>query len=144
MHQLTSNPNVAVATAARELLGTAGFGLIYLTIFIAYATGINATYFSIFRISRALAEDKELPAFYHQKFWRFGTKGNLFTTVLIILATVLFDFNAIVNLSSGAFLVCYLGRFCRCLAAAQKDWRIFGSHRHGLPADAVYFCGLYV
>lgn len=111
MHQLTSNPNVAVATAARELLGTAGFGLIYLTIFIAYATGINATYFSIFRISRALAEDKELPAFYHQKFWRFGTKGNLFTTVLIILATVLFDFNAIVNLSSGAFLVCYLAVF---------------------------------
>lgn len=68
MHQLISNPNVAVATAAKELLGTAGFGLIYLTIFIAYATGINATYFSIFRISRALAEDKELPAFYHQKF----------------------------------------------------------------------------
>ena len=58
-----------------------------------------------------MAEDKELPAFYHQKFWRFGTKGNLFTTVLIILATVLFDFNAIVNLSSGAFLVCYLAVF---------------------------------
>ena len=52
MHQLTSNPNVAVATAARELLGTAGFGLIYLTIFIAYATGINATSVSYTHLAR--------------------------------------------------------------------------------------------
>lgn len=111
MHQLTANPNVAVAIAAKKLLGNLGFGLVYLTIFIAYTTGINATYFSIFRISRALSEDKELPAFYRQKFWRFGTKGNLFTTIMIILATVFFNFNAIVNLSSGAFLVCYLAVF---------------------------------
>ncbi len=111
MHQLTANPNVAVAIAAKKLLGNLGFWLVYLTIFIAYTTGINATYFSIFRISRALSEDKELPAFYRQKFWRFGTKGNLFTTIMIILATVFFNFNAIVNLSSGAFLVCYLAVF---------------------------------
>ena len=87
MHQLTSNPNVAVATAARELLGTAGFGLIYLTIFIAYATGINATYFSIFRISRALAEDKELPAFII-KILAFRHKGT-FHNGTHHLATVL-------------------------------------------------------
>ncbi len=108
---LQKHPNVAVAIAAKKLLGNFGFYLIYLTIFIAYATGVNATYFSIFRISRALSEDRELPAFYREKFWRFGTKGNLFTTILIIAATLLFDFNAIVNLSSGAFLVCYLAVF---------------------------------
>ncbi len=112
MHQLLDDPNVAVAIAAKKLLGNLGFDLIYVTIFIAYATGVNATYFSIFRISRALSEDKELPAFYREKFWRFGTKGNLFTTTLIVIATLLFDFNAIVNLSSGAFLVCYLAVFC--------------------------------
>ncbi|MCM1323355.1 MAG: APC family permease [Acetobacter sp.] len=110
--ELTAHPNVAVAIAAKKLLGNLGFDLIYLTIFIAYATGVNATYFSIFRISRALSEDRELPAFYREKFWRFGTRGNLLTTALIVLATLLFDFNAIVNLSSGAFLVCYLAVFC--------------------------------
>lgn len=109
--ELLSHPNVAVAVAAKKLLGQVGFIMVYLTIFIAYMTGINATYFSIFRISRALADDKELPAFYRRTFWRFGTQGNLFTTSLIVLATVLFDFNAIVNLSSGAFLVCYLAVF---------------------------------
>ncbi len=120
MHELTANPNVAVAVAAKKLLGETGFILIYLAIFIAYATGINATYFSIFRISRALSEDKELPKFYREKFWRFGTKGNLFTTILIILATVLFDFNAIVNLSSGAFLVCYLAVFTAAWRLRQE------------------------
>lgn len=110
--ELTAHPNIAVALAAKKLFGEVGFILIYITIFIAYATGINATYFSIFRISRALSEDKELPAFYHETLWRFGTKGNLLTTLLIVGATLLFDFNAIVNLSSGAFLVCYLAVFC--------------------------------
>lgn len=111
LHELLAHPNTAVATAAHKLLGPVGFGLIYLTIFIAYATGVNATYFSIFRISHALSDDKELPAFYREKFWRFGTKGNLLTTALIVAATLLFDFSAIVNLSSGAFLVCYLAVF---------------------------------
>lgn len=120
LSQLLGNPNVAVATAAKKLLGNIGFGLVYLTIFIAYTTGINATYFSIFRISRALSEDKELPAFYRHKFWRFGTKGNLFTTILIILATVFFNFNAIVNLSSGAFLICYLAVFSAAWRLRKK------------------------
>lgn len=111
MNILQQDPNVAVAIAAKKLLGNWGFDLIYLTIFIAYATGVNATYFSIFRISRALSEDHELPEFYREKLWRFGTKGNLFTTTLIIVATLLFDFSAIVNISSGAFLVCYLAVF---------------------------------
>lgn len=110
-HQLMANPNVAMAVAAKKLMGNTGFILVYITIFIAYATGVNATYFSIFRISRALSEDRELPAFYRETFWRFGTKGNLFTTLLIIIATLLFDFNAIVNISSGAFLICYLAVF---------------------------------
>lgn len=122
---LAADADVAVALAARRLLGTWGFGLVYLTIFLAYATGINATYFSIFRITRRLSEDKTLPAFYHETFWRFGTKGNLLTTVLIMAATVVFDFNSIVNLSSGAFLVCYLSVF----AAA---WRL----RHKISASS--------
>lgn len=121
---LAADADVAVALAARRLLGTWGFGLVYLTIFLAYATGINATYFSIFRITRQLSKNGELPAFYHETFWRFGTKGNLLTTVLIMAATVVFDFNSIVNLSSGAFLVCYLSVF----AAA---WRL----RHKISAS---------
>lgn len=118
--ELLAQPNVAVAVAAKKLLGQTGFVMVYLTIFIAYMTGINATYFSIFRISHALADDKELPAFYRRTFWRFGTQGNLFTTSLIVLATLLFDFSAIVNLSSGAFLVCYLAVFTAAWLLRKK------------------------
>lgn len=117
---LMSDADVAVAIAARRLLGNWGFGLVYLTIFLAYATGINATYFSIFRITRQLSKNGELPAFYHETFWRFGTKGNLLTTILIMMATVMFDFSSIVNLSSGAFLVCYLSVFAAAWRLRRK------------------------
>lgn len=50
-----------------------------------------------------------LPAIYERKFWRQGTWGNFTTTALIIAATVAFDFSSIVNLSSAAYLVSYLG-----------------------------------
>ena len=50
-------------------------------------------------------------------FFRNGTWGNLLTTILIILATLFFDFNSIVNLSSGAYLVSYLAIFA-------ANWRL--------------------
>ena len=83
----------------------------------AFVSGINATFFSIFRISRSLGEQKVLPAIYERKFWRQGTWGNFTTTALIIAATVAFDFSSIVNLSSAAYLVSYLGIFA-------ADWRL--------------------
>ena len=84
---------------------------------VAFVSGINATFFSIFRISRSLGEQKVLPAIYERKFWRQGTWGNFTTTALIIAATVAFDFSSIVNLSSAAYLVSYLGIFA-------ADWRL--------------------
>lgn len=108
---LTSNADVAVTMAAKELLGQAGYILIYIAAFIAFVTGISATFFSLFRISRSLGRQEILPHFYVEKFWRHGSYGNLLTVVLITLATVSFDFNAIVNVASGAFLFSYLAIF---------------------------------
>jgi len=109
--ELYGNPDTAVATAAKRLLGSGGQAVMYLTAVIAFISGISATFFSIFRITRSLAHQHILPAFYMHTFWRHGTFGNLLTTVLIMLATVFFDFTSIVNLSSAAFLVSYLGVF---------------------------------
>ena len=89
----------------------------FLAAVLAFVSGINATFFSIFRISRSLGEQKVLPAIYERKFWRQGTWGNFTTTALIIAATVAFDFSSIVNLSSAAYLVSYLGIFA-------ADWRL--------------------
>lgn len=110
-HDLRANADTAVAIAADRLLGKYGFAIMYFAALLAFISGISATYFSIFRISQSLGEFKILPEFYHQKFWRRGTKGNLLSTVLLAIATVYFDFSSIVNFSSGAYLVSYLGVF---------------------------------
>ncbi len=109
--ELTDNADTAVAGVARKLMGTIGYGAVYIAAVIAFITGINATFFSIFRINRSLAEQNILPNIYIRRLWRFGTWGNLLTAALIILATICFDFSSIVNISSAAFLVSYLGIF---------------------------------
>ena len=109
--ELHQNADIAVAVAAKKLLGAWGYELMYVAAVFAFISGINATFFSIFRISRSLGEQKILPHFYVQKFWRHGTFGNLLTSTLILLATLYFNFSAIVNLASAAYLVSYLGVF---------------------------------
>ena len=111
LKELEQNSETAIAHAARMLLGDWGYAALYVAAGLAFVTGISATFFSIFRISRSLAKQNVLPKLYGEKFWRMGTKGNMLTVTLVVLATVLFDFSSIVNLSSGAFLVSYLGIF---------------------------------
>ncbi len=108
---LQKNPDVAVALVAKELLGEYGSAAIYVAAVVAFITGISATFFSIFRISHSLTQQKILPAVYVRRFWREGSWGDFLSTLLIVLATVLFDFSDIVNFSSGAFLLSYLGIF---------------------------------
>lgn len=108
---LVKNADTAVAIAADKLLGKGGYALLYVAAVLAFISGINATFFSIFRISHALAGQKILPEFYRRKFWRRGTYGNVLSAMLILLAAIYMDFSAIVNLSSGAYLVSYMGIF---------------------------------
>ena len=126
--ELYGNPDTAVATAAKRLLGSGGQAVMYLTAVIAFISGISATFFSIFRITRSLAHQHILPAFYMHTFWRHGTFGNLLTTVLIMLATVFFDFTSIVNLSSAAFLVSYLGVFAAAMVGGLIGFLVYNFH----------------
>ncbi|MFR1033661.1 MAG: amino acid permease [Alphaproteobacteria bacterium] len=109
--ELMANADIAVAVAANRLMGDWGYALMYITAVIAFISGIGATYFSIFRISYALAQQHILPEFYHRRFWQRGTWGNLLTVLLMLAATLWFDFNQIVNLSSAAYLISYLAVF---------------------------------
>ena len=67
--ELMANADIAVAVAANRLMGDWGYALMYITAVIAFISGIGATYFSIFRISYALAQQHILPEFYHRRFW---------------------------------------------------------------------------
>lgn len=108
---LINNAETAVAAVAAKLLGKFGYNFLYLAAVLAFISGINATFFSMFRISKALGEFKVLPEIYIRPFWKFGTAGNALTTLLIILSVIFMDFSSIVNLSSAAFLASYIGIF---------------------------------
>ena len=109
--ELEANAETSVAEVARKLLGTAGYGFIYVAAVLAFVSGINATFFSIFRISDSLTQQTVFPHFMLKKFWRQGSLGAALNTLLIVLVTIFFDFSSIVNLSSAAYLVSYLGIF---------------------------------
>ncbi len=109
--ELLKNTETAVASVADKLLGGFGYNFLYLAAVLAFISGINATFFSMFRISQALGKFKVLPKIYITPFFKNGSIGNALTTVLIILAVIFMDFSAIVNLSSAAFLASYIGIF---------------------------------
>ena len=72
----------------RKLLGTAGYGFIYVAAVLAFVSGINATFFSIFRISDSLTQQTVFPHFMLKKFWRQGSLGAALNTLLIVLVTI--------------------------------------------------------
>lgn len=109
--ELINDTETAVAAVAQKLLGRFGYYFLYLAAILAFISGINATFFSMYRISQALGKYKVLPKIYITKFWRYGTIGNVLTTILIILSVIFLDFSSIVNLSSAAFLMSYIGIF---------------------------------
>lgn len=110
-NDLLNSAETAVATVADKLLGGWGYNFLYLAAVLAFISGINATFFSMYRISQELGKFDVLPKFYVTPFWKNGSIGNAFTTLLIILAIIFLDFSAIVNLSSAAFLASYIGIF---------------------------------
>ena len=114
------NVNVAVAVVAEKLLGNIGSFLIYAAAIMAFVTGINASFFAVFRITKSLAEQGILPGFYKRKMIGRGTFGNGLTVGLLTLVTVLFGFDDIVNLSSAAYLVSYLGIFTACFILRKQ------------------------
>lgn len=140
---LEKNADTAVAVAADKLLGKWGYGLIYVAAVMAFVSGINATFFSIFRISRSLAEQGVLPKIYEKKFWKRGTYGNILTSAIVLLAAIFMDFSSIVNLSSGAYLVSYLGNFCRKLAFAAGDRFIENPYSGRIWTYVVYSDRIY-
>ncbi len=108
---LLHDTETSIATVANKLLGQWGYYFLYLAAGLAFISGINATFFSMFRISQALGKFKVLPKMYTVALTPNATYGNAFTTILIVLSIIFMDFSSIVNLSSAAFLLSYLGIF---------------------------------
>lgn len=109
--ELLNDTETAIALVANKLLGHLGYYFLYLAAGLAFISGINATFFSMFRISQALGKFKVLPQIYTIPVTKNATWGNVLTTSLILLSILFMDFSSIVNLSSAAFLLSYIGIF---------------------------------
>lgn len=114
---LLHDTETAIALVANKLLGQWGYYCLYLAAGLAFISGINATFFSMFRISQALGKFKVLPKIYTIALTKNATYGNGLTTLLIVFSIIFMDFSSIVNLSSAAFLLSYLGIFA-------ANWRL--------------------
>lgn len=135
------NVNIAVTVVAEQLMGTVGKVLLYLAAVMAFITGVSASFFSVFRLTKSLAHDGSLPALYKKKFWGIGTWGNLLTITLLTLVTVTFGFDDIVNLSSVAYLVSYMGVFAASWILRQKTKARFLPVGTGFLAMTILLCG---
>ncbi len=133
--------NIAVTVVAKQLLGEIGRFLIYAAAVMAFITGISASYFSVFRITRALSEHQALPDFYHKKLIGHGTYGNALTVLALTLFTVLFGFDDIVNLSSVAYLISYMGVFTAAWVLRKRTYAHFLPLACGFLAMTILLLG---
>lgn len=129
---LLNDTETSIALVADKLLGHWGYYFLYLAAGLAFISGINATFFSMFRISQALGKFRVLPKIYTIALTKNATYGNALTTILIVLSIIFLDFSSIVNLSSAAFLLSYLGIFAanwklRKETKSSSDIILFGS-----------------
>lgn len=110
-HELLNNAETAIAGVAYKLLGTSGYAFMFLAAVLAFISSINATFFSVYRITNSLTKQGILPHFFGKIVWRQGNIGCVVLCISTIIATITMDFSSIVNLSCIAYLVSYLGIF---------------------------------
>lgn len=115
--QLAQHSDVAVAEAARPVLGRAGFVIVSIGALLATASGVNAWLFSAMQMSGALAKVGQLPRTFGQVFWRNGTHGLLFSVAGVLLLVNVFDLSALARIASATFLFTYL-------AVHVAHWRL--------------------
>ncbi|MFR1031601.1 MAG: APC family permease [Alphaproteobacteria bacterium] len=138
---LEKNADTAVAVAADKLLGKWGYGLIYVAAVMAFVSGINATFFSIFRISRSLAEQGVLPKIYEKVLERNLRQYSDFDHCSVggDIYGFFFHCQSVQRRLSGKLS----GNFCRKLAFAAGDRFIENPYSGRIWTYVVYSDRIY-
>lgn len=109
--EIAQSANTAVAVVAAKIFGPTGKYILSAAALIAFVSGINAMFFSSYKIITSLSLQKVLPMFFNHKITKDGTVGGVVASLLILVAIMTFNFKAVVNIASGAFLISYLAIF---------------------------------
>lgn len=109
--ELAERPDTAVAEAAAPVLGQAGYIGVSIAALAATASAINATLFSMIRITDTLGKKAEIPPIFTLRLYRNGSLSYFLILLLCLPAALLFNLSETASLASGTFLVCYLSVF---------------------------------
>lgn len=120
IEDLEKNVDTAITVASKTILGKEGFFLISVAALIAILSGINALFYSSYKIMTKMCEDKELPKFFNYKIFGNGTVGMFVIIISMALASFSFEFGDIATVASSAFLLSYIAVFIANLILFKK------------------------
>lgn len=146
--ELVLHADTAVAQAAAPLLGKAGYIAVSFAALVATSSAINATLFSMLRISSALSKAGEVQSFFLRPFWRNGTWGFAVGVAIIILMSLVFDLGETANIAGATFLISYLSVYVahwklRHETAGKPLWILVGFFSM-LAVFIGFIYGLYI
>lgn len=108
---LLSDVDTAIAVASKQIMGPYGFIIISVAALLALLSGINAMFFSSFKIMSSMVETRELPTMLNKHLTPKSTIGMLMIILSMAFASFYLEFQFIATLASSAFLVSYLALF---------------------------------
>lgn len=117
---LLENVDTAIAVASKEIMGSYGFVIISVAALIALLSGINAMFFSSFKIMASMVEQRELPTLLNKSITKHSTIGMVLIIISMAFASFYLHFQFIATLASSAFLISYIAIFIAHLTLFKK------------------------
>lgn len=117
---LQKDVDTAIALAANAIMGKYGFLLISLAALVALLSGINALFFSSFKIMTDMSLKKEFPAFLSKTLVGKATWGMTIIITSMAFSSYYFKFHFIALLASSSFLVSYIAVFIANFMLSKK------------------------
>lgn len=120
VYDLHQNVDTAIAVAAKSIMGKYGFLIMSVAAIIALLSGINALYYSSFKVIDYMSSQKELPAILNKKIIGNGSIGAFLIIFGMAYFAFYFNFQSIAVFASSAFLVSYIAVFVAHLMLFKK------------------------
>lgn len=105
--EVIANGDIAMAVAAKPVLGQAGFIMMALAALLATASSINANLYGAGNVTAALAMSRLFPPIFGSRAWVGGTRGLTITVAAILVVLNLLDLSAIASLGSAIALIIF-------------------------------------
>jgi hypothetical protein len=98
----------SLSIAANEIMGRSGFLAIAVAALLATTSAINASFFSVGRLTYIIANDGQLPERLKKTFHKEHIVGTVLTSVLVLFIANFVPLEAIAAMGSAGFLIIFM------------------------------------